>query len=53
MAQVVKHLPSAQVTISLFVEFEPHVGFSAVSVEPALDPLPPSLCPSPACMHSL
>ena len=29
-------------------EFEPHVRLSAVGAEPALDPLSPSLCPSPA-----
>ena len=27
-------------------EFKPNVGLSAVSAEPALDPLPPFLCPS-------
>ena len=33
-------------------EFESHIGFTAVSAEPALDPLFPSLCPSPACIVS-
>ena len=28
--------------------FEPHIGLSAVSVEPALDPLSPSLSLSPS-----
>ena len=35
-------------------EFEPRVGLSAGSAEPAWDSLPPlSLCPSPACAFSL
>ena len=34
-------------------EFEPHIGVSAVSTEPASDILPPSLCPLSACTFSL
>ena len=33
-------------------EFEPHIGLAAVSTEPTLDPLSPSLCPSPTCSLS-
>ena len=45
MAQSVKHLllVSAQVMISRLLKFEPHVGLSAVSVDPAWDSLSPSL----------
>ena len=42
VAQLVKHLSSAQVMISV-CELKPHIGLSAVSMEPALDPLSPSL----------
>ena len=33
-------------------EFEPRIGLSAVSTEPAWDPLSPSHYPSPACALS-
>ena len=42
MAQSVE-CPTAQVMISQFCDFEPQISLSAVSTEPALDPLPPSL----------
>ena len=42
-----------QVRISQFMcEFKPHMGLTAVSAEPDLDPLSPSLCPSPTHMFS-
>ena len=33
--------------------FKPRSRLSAVSTEPALDPVSRSLCPSPTCAHSL
>ena len=50
MAQLVKHLTSAQVTISQFVGLSPASGsvLTAGSPEPALDSVSPSLCSSPA-----
>ena len=33
-------------------EFKSHIRFTAVSAEPASDPLSPSLCPSPVCALS-
>ena len=45
MAQSVKHLTSAQVTISRFVSSSPASGsaLTAQSLEPASDSVPPSL----------
>ena len=43
VAQPVKHPTLAQVMISQVCEFKPWVGLSAVSAEPILDPLSPSL----------
>ena len=51
MAQPVERLTSAQVMISRFREFKPHVRLAAVSAEPAWDPLSPPL-PLP-CLCSL
>ena len=45
-------LTPAQVMISRFVSLSPTIGLSAVSTEPASDPLFPSLSPLP-CSHSL
>ena len=50
---VVKHLTLAQVIVSWFSEFEPHIGLSVVSAEPTLNLLSTSLCPSPAHVLSL
>ena len=33
-------------------ELKPDIRLAAVSTEPALDPLSPSLCPSPTCSVS-
>ena len=53
VAQLVEHPTSAQVIISWFVGLSPALGsvLTAQSLEPALDSVPPSLCPSPA--HAL
>ena len=50
MAQSIKRLISAQVTISRFVGSSPASGFvlTAQSLDPVLDSVSPSLCPSPA-----
>ena len=50
MAQLVKRLTLAQVMISQFVSSSPTAGsvLTAWSLEPALDSVPLSLCPSPA-----
>ena len=41
----------AQVMISWFVKFEPHIRLAAVSAEPASDPLPlPHLCGHACCL---
>ena len=49
VAQSVKHPTLAQVVSDLTVPgFEPRIRLSAVSAEPALDPLSPSLCSCPA-----
>ena len=53
MAQWVKHLTSAQVMISRVHEFQLRVGLTAQSLEPALDSVSPSPCPSPALKLSL
>ena len=54
MTQLVKHPTLAQVMISWFVEFEPHVPLCADSLEPALDSVSPSLsAPPPARALSL
>ena len=55
VAQLVKHLTSAQVTISWSVSSSPASGsaLTARSLEPASDPVSPSLCPSPAHAVSL
>ena len=50
MAQLVKCPTLAQVMILWFVSSKPHMGLSAVSVEPSLDSLSPSLCPSPLAL---
>ena len=48
VAQSVEPPTWAQVTISRLVhEFEPHIRLSAVSVEPALDPLSPCVSAPP------
>ena len=54
VAQTVRHRIYAEV-ITVAHQCEPSTGLSAVTTEPTLDPLPPSLslalslCPSPAC----
>ena len=50
MAQSVKRMTLAQVMISQFESLSPASGsvLTAQSLEPALDPVPPSLCPFPA-----
>ena len=55
MAQSAKHLTSAPVMISGFVGSSPMSVsvLTAQSLEPALDSVPPSLCPSPAHALSL
>ena len=55
MAQLVERLTSAQVVISQFMSSSPATGsvLLAQSLEPALDPVSPSLCPTPACALSL
>ena len=57
VAQLVKHLPSAQVMISQFVGLSPASGsvLTAQSLEPASDSVSPSLslCSSPAHALSL
>ena len=52
MAPSVEHPTSAQVMISGTREFEPHIRLTAVSAEPALDPLSPSLS-APSHSHVL
>ena len=52
-ARPVERWTSAQVMISWFCEFEPHIRLSAVSTEPALDPLSPSLSAPTLPMLSL
>ena len=55
VAQSVKCPTSAQVMISWFASLSPTSGsvLIAQSLEPALDSVSPSLCPSPACALSL
>ena len=55
MAQSVKRLTWAQVTISRSVSSSPVLGsvLMAQSLEPPSDSVSPSLCPSPACALSL
>ena len=55
VAQSVKHLTLAQVMISQFVGSSPVSGsvLTAQSLEPALDSVSPSLCPSPTHALSL
>ena len=55
VAQPVKRLTSAQVMISRFVGSSPVLGsaLSALSLEPALDSVPPSLSPSSSLTLSL
>ena len=53
VAQLVQRLTFAQVVILAVREFEPHIGLSAVSAEPALDPLPPFSAPPCLCSLSL
>ena len=49
----VQLLVSAQVVISWFREFEPHIGLCAGRSEPAWDSLSPSLSAPPPLMRSL
>ena len=53
VAQWAKPLTSAQVTISRFIEFEPHVGSRADRLEPALDSVCPSVPAPPLLVRSL
>ena len=55
VAQLVKHLTSAQVMISWLVSLSPPIALSAVRAEPAWDPLSPSLSVPPLlmCAYSL
>ena len=55
VAQSVKLPILAQVMISQLVSSSPKSGsvLTAQSLEPALDSVSPSLCPSPACSLSL
>ena len=55
MAQLVKRLTSAQVTISRFVSFSPMSGsvLTARSLEPALDVVSSSLAAPPLLTHTL
>ena len=55
VAQLAKRLISAQVMISQFVSSSPMVGsvLTALSLEPTLDAVSPSVCPSPARAVSL
>ena len=55
VAQSVEHLTSAQVMISQFVSSSPVSGsvLTAQTLEPALDSVSPSLCPSPTRALSL
>ena len=55
MAQLVKHLTSAQVMISLLVGSSPVSGsvLTAQSLKPVLDSVSLSLCPSPTRILSL
>ena len=55
MAQLVKCPTSAQDMISQFVSSSPASGsvLTARSLEPAVDSVSPSLCPSPVCAVSL
>ena len=50
VAQLVERPTSAGVIV--VCEFRPHIGLTTISAEPTLDPLFPSLCPSP-CLRSL
>ena len=52
MAQSVKHLSSAQITISQFMGLSPAMGsvLTAQSLEPALDSVSPSLSAPPLLM---
>ena len=49
VAQSLKRLTSVQVTISRFLGLSPYIRLSAVSAQPALDPLSPSLSAPPLC----
>ena len=51
MARSIKHLTSAQVMISPFLDSSPVSDSvrTARSLEPASDAVSPSLCPSPTC----
>ena len=53
MSQLVKHPTSAQITISQLVGSSPASRLSAVSTEPTMAPLSPSVCPSPDHVGSL
>ena len=53
MAQLVKNPALAQVMTSWVLEFKSHIGLSAVSPEPALDPLFLSVWDLPAQALSL
>ena len=52
VAHWVEHPTLAQVMISWFMSFEPHIGLTALSADPALDPLSSSLFLS-FCSRSL
>ena len=55
MTQWAGHPTSAQVMVSQFMSSGPEWGsvLTARSLEPALDSVSPSLCPSPACTVSV